>query len=259
MREMAPFSSFDFIGGFIYSGNPDLERSTVWNVDLRYEFFPQAGELIAASVFYKQFQDPIQQRIVPNTGGSISEITFVNVSDGTLYGLELELRKMLDFIPSTFFERLKLGVNFTYTQSEVDIAPDVIAARRRANPNLNEDTRPFQAQSPYIINANLDYLDVEHDFEVTLYMNVFGRRLVANGSGGIPDIYEIYGSGDTPTPDLRLIISKGIFENFNIGFRAENILGYQIERNVEFSDNYSVQERLEPGRTFTVSLNYSIE
>ena len=258
MREVAPFSSFDLIGGFIYVGNPQLGRSTVWNIDARYELFPQAGEVIAASVFYKQFNDPIQQRITPNIGGSISEISFVNVDQGTLYGLELELRKSLDFISSPFFERLKLGVNFTYTQSEVDLEQAEREARQSVNPNI-ADTRPFQAQSPYIINANLDYLDAENDFEVTLYMNMFGRRLVANGNSGVPDIYEIYGSDNTPTPDLRLIMSKGIFENFNVGFRAENILDYQIERNVDFNGNYAVQERFNPGRTFTLSLNYVIE
>ena len=258
MREVAPFSSFDFIGGFIYVGNPQLGRSTVWNIDARYELFPRAGEVIAASVFYKQFNDPIQQRITPNIGGSINEISFVNVDQGILYGLELELRKSLDFISTSFFEKLKVGVNFTYTQSQVDLEEAERVARQTVNPTI-EDTRPFQAQSPYIVNVNLDYLDVENDFEVTLYMNMFGRRLFANGNGGIPDIYEIYGSDNIPTPDLRLIMSKGIFENFNIGFRAENILDYQIERNVDFNGNYSVQERFNPGRTFTVSLNYAIE
>ena len=258
MREVAPFSSFDFIGGFIYVGNPQLGRSTVWNIDARYELFPRAGEVIAASVFYKQFNDPIQQRITPNIGGSTNEISFVNVDQGVLYGLELELRKSLDFISSPFFERLKLGVNFTYTQSAVDLEEAERTARQSVNSNI-EDTRPFQAQSPYIVNANIDYLDAENDFEVTLYMNMFGRRLFANGNGGIPDIYEIYGSNNIPTPDLRLIVSKRILNNFNIGFRAENILNYQIERNVEFNGNYSVQERFNPGRTFTLSLNYAIE
>ncbi len=100
-----------------------------------------------------------------------------NVDQGILYGLELELRKSLDFINSAFFEKLKLGVNFTYTQSAVDLEEAERTARQSVNPNI-EDTRPFQAQSPYIVNANIDYLDVENDFEVTLYMNMFGTTTV---------------------------------------------------------------------------------
>lgn len=255
MREIAPFSSFDFIGGFIYKGNPALGRTLIWNADIRYEFFPKAGELLALSAFYKNFQDPIQQQLSPVASGG--EITYVNVDEGLLYGLELEFRKGLGFI-SPSFENFKFSTNFTYTLSKVDLSPEEYEAFSKVNPEI-KDYRPFQAQSPYIVNVNLTYYNPESEFEATLYMNMYGRRLYANGFGGAPDVYEINGTDNTPTPDLRFTMSKRVFSNFNVGFRAENILGYNIERNVEFRGDYYVQELFNPGRTFTLSLGYSIE
>ncbi len=257
MREIAPFASFDFIGGFIYAGNPNLDRTTIWNADVRYEIFPNAGELLAASAFYKQFNDPIQQLLQPVASGG--EVTFVNVDRGILYGVELEFRKKLSFLGSgVFLDNTSFTTNFTYTFSEVDLTEEELANRRQFNEDI-EAARPFQAQSPYIWNVNVTYYDPEREFEATIYMNMYGRRLFANGFGPVPDVYEINGSGSTPTPDLRVNISKRIYKDMSVGFRVENILGYETERNVEFRGNYFVQEQFAPGRTFTVSFGYRIE
>jgi outer membrane receptor protein involved in Fe transport len=60
-REFAPFESFQFVGDYIERGNPDLTRTRVDNFDLRWEWFVQPGELLSASVFYKDFTDPIRR------------------------------------------------------------------------------------------------------------------------------------------------------------------------------------------------------
>ena len=52
-RELAPFASFSFVGGFTFIGNAELERTMINNCDLRWEHFGNPGELYAASVFYK--------------------------------------------------------------------------------------------------------------------------------------------------------------------------------------------------------------
>ena len=38
-----------------------LGETTIDNVDLRLERFPNLGEVLSASVFYKRFTDPIEQ------------------------------------------------------------------------------------------------------------------------------------------------------------------------------------------------------
>ena len=258
MREIAPFSSFDFIGGFIREGNPELNRSLVWNADIRYEIFPNAGEILAISAFYKFFDDPIQVRL--NQQASDARVNYVNVDEARLYGVELEFRKKLGFIGGRFAENLQFSTNFTYTRSQVDLTDEELERRRDFNTDA-EETRPFQAQSPYIINMSLTYYDPESDFEATIYANAFGRRLFFNGFAGVPDAYEINGDGNIPTPDLRFTVSKRIFENFTFGFKAENILDYQVQRNIEFpaeSGEYFIQEQFSPGRSFTLSVGYGI-
>ena len=259
MREIAPFSAFDFIGGYIYQGNPELDRSLIWNADLRYELFPNAGELLAASAFYKFFDNPIQVQL--NQQASDARVNYVNVDQARLYGFEIEFRKKLGFIGGSFAENLQFGTNFTYTRSFVDLSEEELERRRQFNADA-DGTRPFQAQSPFIVNVSLTYFNPESDLEATIYANTFGRRLFFNGFAGVPDAYEINGNENIPTPDLRFTISKRIFENFTVRFKAENLLDYQVQRNVRFpsdSDNYFIQEQFSPGRTFTLSVGYGIQ
>jgi TonB-dependent receptor len=254
MRELAPFVSFDYIGGFINSGNPNLERTQVWNADLRYEMFPGAGELFAVSAFYKDFTNPIQRRLIP--AGSTGQIRYVNVDEGLLYGAELELRKNLDdFLPA--LTNFKFSANFTYIISQVDLTEEELSFLKASDPNP-ETTRPFQAQSPFIVNANLSYYNPEIGFETTLYANMYGRRLFYNGFGGLPDVYEVQGDGNIPTPDLRLNIQKSVMENFSIGFRAENILNAITYRFIDYKGTNYNNEVFQPGRTFVLSVGYKV-
>ena len=59
-REIAPFATYDFSTNWIIVGNPDLERTLVNNFDLRYEVFPNFGEIISVGGFYKAFSNPIE-------------------------------------------------------------------------------------------------------------------------------------------------------------------------------------------------------
>src|SRR5690606_11505998 len=60
-RELSPFAFFDFelLAGI--QGNPGLKRTKITNLDLRFELYPRAGELITAGVFYKGFENSIEQ------------------------------------------------------------------------------------------------------------------------------------------------------------------------------------------------------
>ncbi len=256
MRELAPFESFDLVGGFLILGNPDLERTTIRNFDIRYEFFPKGGEIFAVSAFFKDFTNPIQKQLVPVASGG--QYKYVNVDKGELAGVELEFRKELGFI-SPSLERFKFSTNFTYTYSKVDLTDEEYETFSKINPDL-KSWRPFQAQSPYIVNMNLTYSNPERQFEVSAYANAFGRRLFANGFGGAPDVYEVYGKEDTavPTPDLNLMISKTIFKNLNISLKGENLLDYKVIRNQEFKGNYFTTEAYSIGSSYTLALKYSL-
>ncbi len=66
--ELAPGARVDFALGEQVVGNPDLDRTLITNYDLRWEWFTAPGDLVAASVYYKDFQDPIERVIISNNG-----------------------------------------------------------------------------------------------------------------------------------------------------------------------------------------------
>jgi len=102
MRELAPFATFDFIGGFIFIGNPELKTTLIQNYDFRLEHFIEPGEVIAFSAYYKHFKNPIVK--VYNTNALNPEIIFQNTNDANVYGLELDLTKK-PFVYKQHFER----------------------------------------------------------------------------------------------------------------------------------------------------------
>ncbi|MCB0627677.1 MAG: TonB-dependent receptor, partial [Saprospiraceae bacterium] len=95
-REVAPFASFDVDGGFLFIGNPNLERTLVDNVDFRWEFYPKPSEMISLSAFYKDFTNPIERTFNPQAPNTV--LTFSNVAQASLYGAEVEVRKDLSFL-----------------------------------------------------------------------------------------------------------------------------------------------------------------
>ena len=69
-RELAPYSTFDFVGDFVFAGNSRLKRTLVTNYDIRWEWFMRPGEILAASVFYKNFQNPLERVILTRSGNN---------------------------------------------------------------------------------------------------------------------------------------------------------------------------------------------
>ena len=146
MREMAPFSSFEFIGDFIFTGNPELERTLVKNYDLRWEWYPKAGELIAVSGYYKDFTNPISIAFVPEAANP--EIRFQNLEEATVFGVEFEFRKNLGFISPSLSD-FKFFSNLSLIHSEAPVP----AAEQEIIQEINPDkgtTRPFIGQSPIL-------------------------------------------------------------------------------------------------------------
>ncbi len=58
-RELADIRVDDFFRDTYFQGQP-LELSRIDNLDLRWEWFPGTSEILAAGVFYKDFNQPIE-------------------------------------------------------------------------------------------------------------------------------------------------------------------------------------------------------
>ncbi|WP_437573648.1 carboxypeptidase regulatory-like domain-containing protein [Sorangium sp. So ce887] len=212
LRELSPSLYQEGYSGREAQGNPDLERTSVVNGDLRFEIFPTAGEVAAVSVFYKHFQDPIEEILFPN--GSRGRLSYVNGDTGYVAGVELELRKGLGFIAPLLREVTALG-NITFVQSEVTVDPEANAGGVTIQSN---PTHPLQGQSPFVVNLGLDYAGESTGTSARLLYNLFGARLKRVGSRGLEDEYE------QPRHQIDLTVAQRLGEHVELKLAGENLI-----------------------------------
>ncbi len=254
-RELAPFASFQFLGDFILIGNPALDRTLIDNAELRWEWFPDVGEILSFGVFYKHLTNPIERVLRVQTDQV--EIQYDNVPQAQVYGAEFEVRKKLGFIWSGLKD-FKVGFNASYIFSEVDISEQELIQIRSQDPDA-ETTRTMFMQSPYVINARLGYNSQKIGLDANLVFNVFGPRLATVSRGAAPNIFE------QPRPSLDLILSQNLgfvggkfAENWNINLRATNLFNPEYLMTQEYKGQEYVFQKYTIGRTFTLGVNYTI-
>ncbi len=211
LRELAPYGFIDFITTGETSGNPDLKESLVRNYDLRYEIYPEPGEIASVSLFYKKFDQPIEKVIVPvQSGAFIPSYTFENATNGAFnYGIEIEIRKKLGFI-SSYLRDLAFNGNITFVNSEVNLEGLEIGS--------SETTRRLQGQSPYLLNLGLFYDNYDYGLSVNLLYNRFGERIAEVGKIGFSDVVE---QGRNV---IDFSITKSFLNRFEAKFAIKDIL-----------------------------------
>jgi TonB-dependent receptor len=181
-RELTPSTYYDFDLFSRLSGNPKLKQAIIHNVDLRYEFYPEADDVISVAFFLKRFQNPIELTFF-DTGGGVIQYTYDNALSATNYGIEIDARTPLGFIGLPHFTTT---LNLAFIHSKVHFEA-----------NSNNHDRPMQGQSPYIINAGLFYRMPNGALSAGLFYNRIGERIIGLGRVGsnsinndIPDLYE---------------------------------------------------------------------
>ena len=170
-REVSPFEFTDVVGGRAVVGNPDLQQSLIQNFDARWEWFPGAEEVISASFFFKQFDDPIERIVEPTAQLRTS---FTNADTARNAGLELEVRSLVGRF-------ILVGANYTSVDSEVTLSP----ASRQVQTSL---VRPLAGTSANLLNALFEVRGL--GFSARLLWNYFDDRISDVGSLGLPDIIE---------------------------------------------------------------------
>ena len=179
LRELAPFAFYDFVTQTSALGDPTLKRGQINNFDLKYEIYPKTGETITFSLFYKDFNDAIEQTLDEGGSPERRQVNFQNINKASSYGVEFEMRKRLDFISDKkFFQDLTFFTNLSYIKSNVKLE------------SLGIKARPLQGQSPYLINAGLQYSGVENGITLTALYNRIGQRIAFVGNSTIPNIWE---------------------------------------------------------------------
>ncbi len=241
-RELSTFQFYDFDLGATVAGYTGLVRTKVSNFDLRYELYPRGGELFTLGVFYKYFNNPIEAYFNPSSGGA-STYNFLNAKEANSFGAELEFRKKLDFNPT--FKNFTVQGNISYIYNRV------------AGIGLDE-ARAMQGQSPYLLNAGIQYDIEKYGINTTLLFNQIGRRIAYVGGGDQPPIWE------NPRPLLDLQVVKKILKNKGeIKMNISDIINKQVifytdlNANKKFDSKDAFAIKRKYGTNFSLSFNYN--
>ncbi|MBX2828627.1 MAG: TonB-dependent receptor [Flavobacteriaceae bacterium] len=219
-----------------YFGNPALQLSTDYNVDIKWEFFPESSEIFSVGAFGKLIQDPINSIVIQSAS---NDITWANTGDdATAFGAELEIRKTLfenetDQGEDTLTEKLTGGLNAAYMihDQQLDGAKVLEEAGLSFIPTYANTG--LTGASDLVANADVSYFkdfSADKNIQLTVTGNYFSDRIFALGNFGKGNIIE------KGFATLDFIAKTQLNENITIGISAKNLLNPSIERFQEAVD-----------------------
>ena len=231
-REVAPALYYDHVRRRAIGGNPGLTETKIQNGDLRWETFLGDSELVAASVFAKRFDRPIERTV--ESAGDGDNVGFTNAPGATVVGVELEARLSLGRLAPAL-AAFSIGGNLSMIGSRIELA--------------GGGTRALQGQSPYVANLGLGYEHAALGTRIDLAYNSFGRRIEEVGTSGSGDIYE------QPFHRLDLTVSQPLPRNLRVKLAAANLLDQRVVRTQNEVEIFAYKV----GVTVLGSVEYSLE
>ncbi|RYG46991.1 MAG: hypothetical protein EOO01_15470 [Chitinophagaceae bacterium] len=213
-KEISPFIYQGIDGND--NGNPNLEVSTNYNFDLKWDYYISSGELLTLNGFYKHISDPIAR---VDQGNSAGLRTYDNVSDHAVAtGIELELRKSLFAIGQK--QQWYAGLNASYIYTKVELDPAFF---------VQNTSSGLEGAAPYILNADVTYtLKTNRNLGITsaLVLNYVSDKVHTIGTRGYNNLIE------ESFTTLDLVTSLGIRDNLRLTLKAKNLLNpeYKLSR-----------------------------
>lgn len=252
-KELSVIQILDPLTDTRFLGNLSLVPTYIDNVDIRYELFGDRADMFAVSAFYKNFTDPIELQVYSDTDAS--NFTPRNAPEAKVYGVELEVRKNFGFISESLAD-LSVNANVSFVNSAIKMSEDEYTSRQffARDGEKVDDTRELQGQSPYLINAGLNYNNVDLGLEAGFFYNVQGKTLEVIGFSRNADVYA------KPFNSLNFNFSKkiGLAKKGAINVKAENILGSERRSVYEaYQAADQIYQLRMPGRTFSIGYSYN--
>ncbi|MRG48197.1 TonB-dependent receptor plug domain-containing protein [Chitinophaga sp. SYP-B3965] len=243
-----------YLGG--QYGNQGLYSTRINSWDFKTEWFSGLGEIISVGAFYKKFDKPAELTIRMQSGNTSY---YLKSSDwAKVYGLEFELRKNFGFIAdSRILHNLSVYGNLTLQKAEVR-ATYLVKNPVAGQPDLDapsKQSRPMYGQTPYLINAGLQYNGDHFGFNVMYNKSGIKTYLVSE----TPDLVEY--ENDREQIDAQ-ISYRFLKKRLEIKLNAGNLLNkpsvfYRNSGSYEPNPDYtpgadgdiSNAQRLKPGFT----------
>jgi TonB-dependent receptor len=120
-EDLAPFQLTNFEDEEIVRGNPDLDVTTSWNLDLLFERFLEPLGIVSAGVFYKKLDNIIFISTFEEDflGDEFDVEMPVNGEQATLLGLEAAYQNKFNKLASPW-DGLGLYANYTFSSSDAE-------------------------------------------------------------------------------------------------------------------------------------------
>ena len=235
LPEFKELSPFNYVAptGRVSVGNPDLQKSDNYNFDLKWEFFPDAGELISVTTFYKQILNPInrtQQR------GSTGYFTYSNSGkQADVLGLEVEGKMGV-------YEAEKTKLDATFNLTLMNTNQDLL----REFQYKGKTSSALQGASDLIFNSALTFSTLEEKtFMSTLAVNYASDKLAYLGSAeDFENSLENYNDEIVEVGfwTLDLVVSKKLSERLSLKLVGKNLLDAQIKQAQKVVENVFNEE-----------------
>ncbi len=262
LRDLAQFPRYDFQNFQLVSGNVDLKSTTVKNYDVKFEWFPSSGEIISASVFLKKMRNPIEFAQIPGNNIPFDQ-QVINSGNATVKGLEMEVRKKLNFITAMpWLENVTLFGNGALLNSKVEAISGI---QSFFIPSFPEHR--LTGQPDYIVNFGTTISAFKNIFELTGSFNRTGDNLNDLGSADFI-LNPIYGKPLLVVPHFvlqardqidisaRLLVlkRKGQFKLNISNLLSKPFIIYQdFNGNEKLDDPYFIIDRTSNGQGRVIS------
>jgi len=253
LREILPFRYQDGDGNFTI-GNADLKNTVNYNVDFKYETFPNQSSIVSASVFGKYIEDPISRLLQGTSTGFLTK--YDNFDSAYIFGLELEAAIGLNtfFKESSLADKTTIGINTILMKSNEE-------ASKERFPQLTSTSRSLQGASDFIINADIAYELAKNEkveSKISFIFNTFSDRIYAVGTDGAADITQ------KPIHQLDFTWRNTFNERYQLNLSVRNLLDQNIKatqdptRPIAFPDRFSnISQELNQGINVGLEFSYT--
>ncbi len=201
-EDMAPWRLINREDMELELGNPDLDVTTAWNLDLMWEKYFRPVGLFSAGLFYKDLTDYVYFFNVDEVidGEDFEVIQPRNGDKGTLWGAEFAFQKNFIDLPG-FWGGFGLYANYTYADSEAEY------------PNREAGTLPGQSENV----GNLALVYEKYGISTRLSLNFNGKNILEVGEEAAEDLWL-----DDHT-QLDFLFRVQVSKKFSIVLEAINI------------------------------------
>lgn len=233
----ASFPEFKEVAPFVYEavtlrvgGNPDLlggldgtgpTYSDIYNYDLKYEWFPEQGEILSLAAFAKTIKNPVNRVVAADATGT--QRYFRTGEQADIYGVEMEFRKNL-LSNSRGIGVLSMGLNAAYTYTKQDLQDIPAGDQFTFGTSFDRDSDELEGASPFILNTDINYSPAFKNYrpKATLVFSYFADRIYSLGAGSLGNIVE------KAVPTLNFVWKNEIGEHFEANLAARNLLDPSI-------------------------------